>query len=133
MKYTLLIFLLAIIPSYVLADENKFMCFTENFVNTAAVFNPKKKDKKFETKQLNKKFLLTITEKNIILTDTNIENKNSQETYIIVKRITNTKDIMSVTVNPIGVKSLVFNTKDKIGTKTFQGSFFTYAYYLKCN
>ena len=77
--------------------------------------------------------MLTITEKNIILTDTNIENKNSQETYIIVKRITNTKDIMSVTVNPLGVKSLVFNTKNKIGTKTFQGSFFTYAYYLKCN
>ena len=133
MKYTLLILLLAIIPSYVLADENKFMCVTENFIDTSAIFNPQKKDEEFETKQLNKKFLLTITKKNIFVTDTNIEDKNSQETYIIVKRITNTKDIMSVTVNPIGVQSLVFNTRDKTGTKTFQGRSFTYVYYLKCN
>ena len=133
MKYTLLILLLSIIPSYVLADENKFMCVTENFIDTSAIFNPQKKDEEFETKQLNKKFLLTITKKNIFVTDTNIEDKNSQETYIIVKRITNTKDIMSVTVNPIGVQSLVFNTRDKTGTKTFQGRSFTYVYYLKCN
>ena len=77
--------------------------------------------------------MLTITKKNIFLTDTNIKNKNSQETYTIIYRVTNTHDIMSVKVNPIGVYSLVFNTKKKIGTKILQGSFFTYVSYLKCS
>lgn len=115
------------------ADEKKFMCVTENFTNTAGIFNPEKKDKEFENRQMNKKYLLTITKKNIFLTDTNIKNKNSQETYTIIYRVTNTHDIMSVKVNPIGVYSLVFNTKKKIGTKILQGSFFTYVSYLKCS
>ncbi len=57
------------------ADENKFICKTEHFLDAATVFELKNKDKEFETRQLNRKFLLTLTEENIFLTDTNIENK----------------------------------------------------------
>lgn len=106
---------------------------TEHFLDSATVFELKNKDKEFETRQLNRKFLLTLTDENIFLTDTNIENKNSQESYTIIMRVTNTKDVMAVTVNPIGVQTLVFNPIDKIGTKTFQGSIFTYVSNLKCN
>lgn len=136
MNYLLKCFLILLVnlifSKSIFADEKIFMCDVDNFVDTSRVFNPEKRDKVFEAKQLNKKYLLTMTEKKFFLTDTNIKNKNSQTTYLIIKRVTNTKDFMSVKVSNIGVGSLVFNTQRKDGTKTFQGSFFTYVYYLKC-
>ena len=137
MNYLLKCFLILLVnltlSKSLFADEKKFMCMTEHFLDSSAVFGLRNKDNEFETRQLNRKFLLTITEENIFLTDTNIKNENSQTSYTIIMRVTNTKDIMAVTVDPMVVQSLVFNPKDKIGTKTFQGRFLTYVSYFKCS
>jgi len=133
MKKLLVTIYLIIYVSPAFSAEEKFMCITEHFLDASAVFGINEKDIDFEIRQLNRLFLLTVTEKNIILTDTNIENKNSQKIFTIIKRVTNTNDIMAVTVNPLVVEGLVFNPVEKIGTKTYQGSFLTYVSYLKCS
>ena len=137
MNYLLKCFLILlvnlILSKSLFADENKFICMTENFLVANTVWGINERDEEYETRNLNRKYLLTITEKDIILTDTNIKNKNSQDSYRIITRVSNTKDIMSVGVSPIGVRTLVFNTEDKIGTKTLQGSFYTYVSRLRCS
>ena len=135
MNYLLKCFLILlvnlILSKSLFADEKRFLCKTEHFLDSSTVFEINKKDKEFESRSRSREFLLEIFEENIELTDVFPE-RRSPESYQIIMRVTNTKDVMAVTVNPIGVRTLVFNPIDKIGTKTFQGSSFTYVFYLRC-
>ena len=131
MRCLVSIIVFTFITSTTFADEKRFLCKTEHFLDSSVVFGINKKEKEFETRQLKREFVLEISEENIFLTDV-FPDKNSQESYTIIMRVTNTKDIMAVTVNPLVVQTLVFNPVKKIGTKTFQGSFLTYVSYIKC-
>ena len=130
LKCFLILFLNLVLSKSIFADEQLFLCDVENFIDT---FKGKStNDSEFVNRQLNSTYLLKVTEKEITLYDTRDENKDPQANFIIIYTVTNMKDLMSVTANPIFMESLVLNTKDKRGTLTRQGSGFTYVYSLKC-